>query len=136
MENTPGILLIFLNGTGLSDTAAHSVIERAAAFQDTVTTFYQHPLVGSSLGGVSSRIAELHSEKVTSFEASNQFYPINVFAEVLAASGVVGVIPFVWFLHWIHQASSATGEVRRSRPGSDPASADSLTDLSMANAAV
>jgi hypothetical protein len=98
LENNPALMLMFLNGTGISNTAAHSVMERENSFEDTLRVFVEHPLVGQSLGGVSSAIGDLYGDKVQSFEESKDFEGMNVFAEVLAASGVVGVIPFVFFL--------------------------------------
>ena len=98
LENNPAVMLMFLNGTGLSDTAAHSVVERESAFADTLQVFLDHPLAGRSLGGVSSSIADLHGQEIQSFGDLKQFEGMNVFAEVLAASGVIGVIPFVVFL--------------------------------------
>jgi hypothetical protein len=98
IERSPAIALMFLNGTGISDTAAHSVIERENALGETLTVFLEHPLIGRSLGGVSAAIADLQGEKVNSFEASKNFEGMSVFAEALAASGVIGIIPFVWFL--------------------------------------
>jgi hypothetical protein len=98
IENNPAIALIFLSGTGISDTAAHSVLQREDALEETITVFLQHPLIGRSLGGVSVAIASLQGEKVQSFEASKDFEGMSVFAEALAASGVIGIIPFVCFL--------------------------------------
>jgi hypothetical protein len=98
IENNPAVALMFLNGTGVSDTAAHSVIQRENALEDTVTVFLKHPVVGRSLGGVSVAIADLQGEAIHSFEASKDFEGMSVFAEALAASGVIGVIPFVCFL--------------------------------------
>lgn len=98
VEKNPAIALMFLNGTGISDTAAHSVIQREDALEETLTVFVQHPLIGRSLGGVSSAIADLQGEKIHSFEASKDFEGMSVFAEVLAASGIIAVLPFVWFL--------------------------------------
>ncbi|MGA8597744.1 MAG: hypothetical protein WB676_23765, partial [Bryobacteraceae bacterium] len=98
LENNPALMLMFLNGTGISNTAAHSVIERENSLEDTLRVFIEHPLIGQGLGGVSSAIGDLYGEKVQSFEASKDFEGMSVFAEVLAASGVIGVIPFVFFL--------------------------------------
>ncbi|HZQ52967.1 MAG TPA: hypothetical protein VFB14_12260 [Bryobacteraceae bacterium] len=97
-ERNPAAVLLFLNGTGVSDTAAHSVIQRESAFSDTLTVFAEHPLIGESLGGVSSGIAALHAYTVHSFEDSKPFEGMNIFAEALAASGVIGILPFIWFL--------------------------------------
>jgi hypothetical protein len=33
-----------------------------------------------------------------SFEASKEFEGMNIFAEVLAASGIAGVVPFIFFI--------------------------------------
>jgi O-antigen ligase len=89
---------MLLNGTGISDTAAHSVIERENSLEQTYDVFLEHPFIGRSLGGVSSAIADLQGERVESFEESKDFEGMNVFAEALAASGVFGIIPFVCFL--------------------------------------
>jgi hypothetical protein len=98
ISNNPAIALMFLNGTGISDTAAHSVIQRENALEETFTVFLEHPLIGRSLGGVSDAIAGLQGEVIRSFEASKDYEGMSVFAEALAASGVIGIIPFVWFL--------------------------------------
>ncbi|MBV8552231.1 MAG: hypothetical protein JOY54_13085 [Acidobacteriaceae bacterium] len=98
MRSNPTLVLMFLNGTGVSDTAAHSVVQRQNAFMDTLTVFARQPFIGQSLGGVSSAIAMLHGATVHSFEDSKPFEGMSVFAEVLAASGIVGIIPFLWFL--------------------------------------
>lgn len=98
LENNPATMFLLLNGTGVSDTAAHSVIERENILEDTLRVFKEHPLVGRSLGGVSYAIGRLHGEDLHSFEASKDFEGMNIFAEVLAASGVVGVIPFLCFV--------------------------------------
>jgi hypothetical protein len=98
LQQNPAMLLMFLNGTGISDTAAHSVLQREGAFEETLQVFAQHPFIGQSLGGVSSAIAELNGESVHSFEESKAFEGMSVFAEALTASGVFGFIPFVYFV--------------------------------------
>jgi hypothetical protein len=98
LRDNPATMLMLLNGTGISNTAAHSVIERENSFEDTLDVFAEHPVIGRSLGGVSYTIGRLHGEDLHSFEASKQFEGMNIFAEVLAASGIVGIIPFVVFL--------------------------------------
>jgi hypothetical protein len=97
-EENPEIALRVLAGTGLSDTAAHSVVERADEFGETLTVFLQHPIVGRSLGGMSAAIAENRGETIHSFEDAKTVEGMSVFAEALAASGVIGFIPFVWFV--------------------------------------
>lgn len=98
VRRNPAIALMLLNGTGISDTAAHSVIQRENALEETFTVFLQNPLIGRSLGGVSIAIANLHGEKIHSFEASKEYEGMSVFAEALAASGAIGIIPFLWYL--------------------------------------
>jgi hypothetical protein len=98
MESNPALVFVFLNGTGVSDTAAHSVIQREGAFEATIAVFLKHPFIGRSLGGVSAAIADLEGENVRSFKDSKDFEGMSVFAEALAASGVIGVLPFVGFL--------------------------------------
>jgi hypothetical protein len=97
-EENPEIAFRVLAGTGLSDTAAHSVVERADSFGETLTVFLQHPIVGRSLGGMSAAIAENRGETIHSFEDAKTVEGMSVFAEALAASGVIGVVPFVWFV--------------------------------------
>jgi O-antigen ligase len=98
LQNRPALMLIFLNGTGLDNTAAHSVIERADSLEETIAVFVNHPIIGQSLGGVSSAIADQEGESVHSFEDSKKFEGMSIFAEILAASGIIGAVPFVSFL--------------------------------------
>ncbi|MFL6353278.1 MAG: hypothetical protein ACJ74Z_15720 [Bryobacteraceae bacterium] len=94
----PEIVPILASGTGAYGTAAHSVLAREDSFANTLTVFAQHPFLGRSIGGVSSAIAELHGYTVTSFKDSKPFEGMSVFAEALAGSGLIGVIPFIVFL--------------------------------------
>jgi hypothetical protein len=98
LQNNPSTALIFLNGTGLSNTAAHSVIQREGAFEETLGVFWDHPWIGRSLGGVSSAIAQRDGDTIQSFEDSKRYEGMSVFAEILAASGIIGSIPFLVFL--------------------------------------
>jgi hypothetical protein len=94
----PEAALLLLGGTGIYGAPAHSVVERASALEDTLKVFSQHPFVGRSLGGVSFGIGELYGVQIRSFQASKPYEGMAIFAEVLAASGVLGVVPFVIFL--------------------------------------
>jgi O-antigen ligase len=94
----PETAIMLLGGTGIYGAPAHSVVERASALEDTWTVFTQHPFIGRSLGGVSFGIGELYGVKIRSFQDSKPYEGMATFAEVLAASGVFGVIPFVVFL--------------------------------------
>jgi hypothetical protein len=94
----PTTAVLLLGGTGLYGAPAHSVVERANSFVDTLTVFTQHPFLGRSLGGISSEIAGLHGAKVRSFQESKPYEGMAIFAEALAGSGVFGVVPFLIFL--------------------------------------
>jgi hypothetical protein len=88
---------IFLSGTGLNHTAAHSVTDRSGRSVDTFKVFLDHPWMGQSLTGVAARVAELHGHQLISVEDLRLWWGFPVILEVLAASGLVGVIPFLWF---------------------------------------
>ncbi|SNS23753.1 hypothetical protein SAMN05421770_101116 [Granulicella rosea] len=87
----------FLQGSGLNNTAAHSVTTRAMQFDDTWTVFKEQPLIGRSMGGVAARIAELHGQQVATAADLKVNWGFPVLIEVLAGSGVLGILPFLWF---------------------------------------
>jgi hypothetical protein len=88
---------IFLSGTGLNHTAAHSVTDRSGRSVDTFQVFLNHPWMGQSLTGVAGRVAEMHGHGLTSVDDLRLWWGFPVILEVLAASGIVGVLPFLWF---------------------------------------
>ena len=90
----PALLLV---GTGLNNTAAHSVTTRRDSFNDTVEVIRQHPLIGRSLGGVAASNAALHGAKVTNVEELRLYWGFPVPVDIFAASGLLGFIPFLWF---------------------------------------
>ena len=98
LENRPEAAVLLFSGTGLFGSATHSVLDREKSFEDTLTVFAEHPFIGRSLGGVSYAVGALHGEDITSFEESKLFEGMSVFAEALAASGLVGIVPFIAFL--------------------------------------
>lgn len=98
LRNNPLVLLSFLNGTGVGDTAAHSVVERESSFEKTLDVIAEHPFIGRSLGGISAAIAEQEGSTIRSFEEAKLVEGMNVFAESLAASGVIGFVPFLYFV--------------------------------------
>jgi hypothetical protein len=87
----------FLSGTGLNHTASHSVSDRSERSVDTFEVFLNHPWVGQSLTGVAARVAELHGHQLISVDDLRLWWGFPVILEVLAASGVIGFIPFLWF---------------------------------------
>jgi len=88
---------VFLSGTGLNQTAAHSVTDRSGRSADTFEVFLEHPWMGQSLTGVAGRVAELHGHQLSSVDDLRLWWGFPVILEVLAASGVIGVFPFLWF---------------------------------------
>jgi len=91
--------LFLFQGTGLQGTAAHSVDNRIGAFLDTLQVFRENPFIGRSLGGVSPSIAAMHAFHPQTVEESKLYEGLSVFAEILAASGLIGILPFLIFLY-------------------------------------
>jgi hypothetical protein len=87
-------LNIFLAGSGLNNSASHSVSIRADQFRETVMVFKEHPFIGLSLGGVSSRLAQIHGI----VNDGKTYLGFPVIMDLLAASGVIGIIPLLLFL--------------------------------------
>ncbi|GGK37106.1 hypothetical protein GCM10010965_32440 [Caldalkalibacillus thermarum] len=87
-----------LSGTGINGTSSHSVDARFENFTDTLNVFMKNPLIGVSLGGVAPAIGRLHGITVTDQETAKHFEGISIFAEVLAASGIIG---FTFFMSYI-----------------------------------
>jgi hypothetical protein len=87
-------LNIFLAGTGINNTASHSVSTRQEQFAETIQVFKEHPFIGRSLGGVSSRISEEHGV----VNDGKTYLGFPVIMDVLAASGLIGIIPFLVFV--------------------------------------
>jgi hypothetical protein len=98
LKNNPETIFLFLGGTGLYGSPAHSVIERENSFIDTLTVFENHPFMGRSLGGISYAIGELHGQRIASFKDSKLFEGMSIFGEALAASGAIGILPFLVFV--------------------------------------
>lgn len=90
-----------LSGTGINGTASHSVDNRFTDFVDTLYVFMNNPLIGVSLGGVAPAIGRLHGITVTDQETAKHFEGISIFAEVLAASGIIGFVPFIIYIFTI-----------------------------------
>ena len=74
-----------------------SVNTRLNSTIDTFIVFFDSPFIGYSLGGVSSAIASLNNLSIDDF-ASAKIEGNMVLAEVLAASGIIGFLPFIIFL--------------------------------------
>lgn len=90
--------IVFLGGTGISHSGAHSVNDRVDGLKDTWRVIEEHFWVGRSLGGVPASIAALHGQDVTNVSELRQFWGFPVILDVFAASGLIGFIPFAYFL--------------------------------------
>lgn len=87
--------MFLLQGTGIGGTAAHSYDTRYSEFLSTIAIFADNPILGVSLGGISENMPGFYSN------ASYKVEGMCVFAEVLAASGIIGVVPFVAYFYLI-----------------------------------
>ena len=89
---------IFANGTGLMGTSSYSIDERGDHLTDTLRTISDHPWIGRSLGGITESIARYRGAKPNTFDEAKDYEGQSVFAEVIAASGIPGSIPFFCFV--------------------------------------
>lgn len=85
-------LTFLLFGTGLGGTADHSASIRWGQFQDTIDMFVASPIVGYGLGGLWSYLAAKQSLPI------DEVTGMNVTAEVLASTGILGFPFFVMFI--------------------------------------
>lgn len=84
-----------IEGLGIGGTAAHSSSTRVHFLINTLRTFIESPIIGYSLGGIAPAIGDLFNVTVTNQELANAYEGMNITAEVLAASGIIG---FFFFL--------------------------------------
>jgi hypothetical protein len=91
-------LAFFAAGTGVYGTAAHSVRDRERSFGNTLAVFEKSPFVGYSLGGVATAIGVMQGKLVSGNADAKHNEGGSVFIEVLAASGVIGIVPFLFYL--------------------------------------
>lgn len=95
-------------GLGIFGTSAHSSGTRTKEAWDTFEVFLNSPFIGHSLGGVAPAIAELRGTTIyTQLEAKN-FEGMNIFLEVLAASGIIGFTFFILFFTTLYYKAFKT----------------------------
>jgi len=92
------VLTTFAGGTGINGTPSQSVDDRARNLGYTIEIFQRSPLIGYSLGGVATAIGAMQGARITGNNDAKHMEGGSVFVEVLAASGAIGVIPFVLYL--------------------------------------
>lgn len=91
-------LSFLTTGLGVAGASNDSAAERAAAAGAVWRLFLDSPVVGFSLGGVAPAIGQLRGATVSTFEQVKANEGASIFLEVLAASGVVGVVPFAAYI--------------------------------------
>lgn len=87
-----------IEGLGILGGSSHSSSTRINELLDTLAVFAESPFIGYSLGGVSSAIGELRGVHITDLEIAKDHEGMNVFAEVLAASGIIGGLVFAAYV--------------------------------------
>jgi O-antigen ligase len=102
-------------GVGVAGTSSNSVSQRSSEMADVLRVFGRSPIIGYSLGGVAPAIARLRGGSAETLAAAKESEGMNIFAEVLAASGIVGVIPFALYV-----ALLIVAPTRRARRVRDP----------------
>lgn len=91
----------YLQGTGLESTASHSTDTRITQMTNVYKIWEKSPLVGYSLGGIAPAIAMLYGDDTESLKKVKEYEGLNIFLEVLAASGLVGFLFFsAWLFHY------------------------------------
>jgi len=90
--------LILLSGTGLAGTAAHSYNDRANRADLTMELIKADPLIGRGLAGVPIAVGRAKGKTVTNMEDVRIYWGFPVLLDTLAASGIIGFLPFLSFL--------------------------------------
>lgn len=90
--------VFWLSGLGLYNSSSHSITERLYRANETLLSFIKSPIIGYSLGGVAPAIARLNGVSNVTLENIKNYEGMCVFLEVLAASGLVGIVPFLMFI--------------------------------------
>ncbi len=84
-------------GLGIDGSSAHSSSARTSQFYNTLQLFLDSPVIGLSLGGVPVKYCE--KMNIVPFDSGAS---MCVWVELLAGSGIVGIIPFgIWFYNLI-----------------------------------
>lgn len=93
-------LLFLFAGLGIGGESAHSSLERLDGFMTQIDILSRNPLKGYSLGGVSQAIAfekgvtNISQETIKPYDVS-----MNIFLEVLTASGAIGFLFFMIYIY-------------------------------------
>lgn len=90
-----------LSGVGLKGASSHSVDARIKGMEDTFEIFKQSPIIGVSLGGVAPARAKILDLDINSNIDAKKTEGLNIFLEILAASGIFGFIFFIGYLVYL-----------------------------------
>ena len=82
----------------------------------TWKVFLQSPWYGYSLGGIAPAIAELNGATSITQEIVKNYEGLCIFLEILAASGIIGFLFFVFFLSKILLSSLLLKKETKKRP--------------------
>jgi len=88
----------YLTGTGLESTSSHSRDTRISQMTNVWKIFVVSPVYGYSFGGIASGIATYYGVNPKDQKKAKEFEGLNIFLEVLAASGIFG---FMFFAYWM-----------------------------------
>ncbi len=91
-------LTFLLSGTGLNNTSSHSLNEREQFLGYTLEVFKNSPFIGMGLGGTYVQIAINRGFDINNVSIQNVASGTNIFAEVLAASGIFGFMSFIAYI--------------------------------------
>ena len=101
--------MFLLQGTGIGGTATHSYDTRYGEFVSTIAIFADNPILGVSLGGISENMPGFSNN------ASYKVEGMCVFAEVLAASGIIGFIPFMAYFYFIVRDAFKLSSIKKDK---------------------
>ncbi len=93
--------LIYMNGLGVYGTVGHSYDMRSNDQKHTLEAFLRSPVIGYSLGGLPTQVALARGKSIKTQEEAKNYEGLNIFAEILAASGIFGFCFFMAFLYII-----------------------------------
>ena len=98
-HESDNILRSFAAGLGVFGAPSHSVDERMQHMWMTLELVQKNPFMGTSLGGIAPAIREQQHETAIRSNLDTKPYEGNsIFVEALAASGVIGFLPFVAYV--------------------------------------
>ncbi|WP_251460281.1 O-antigen ligase family protein [Weizmannia agrestimuris] len=88
-----------LAGLGIGGSPDYSSTSRINSALDTFTIFLKSPIIGYSLGGITPAIGKLiYHVNVTNQNLAESIHSASVFLESLAAVGIIGFLPFIFFI--------------------------------------